>query len=29
LRLLLRPDDELDDAWVAHTTAIIVDGVLA
>jgi AcrR family transcriptional regulator len=29
LRLLLRPDDELGDAWVAHTTAIIVDGVVA
>jgi hypothetical protein len=29
LRLLLRPDDGLDDDWVAHTAAIIVDGVVA
>jgi AcrR family transcriptional regulator len=27
LRLLLRPDDELDDAWVEQTTAILVHGV--
>jgi AcrR family transcriptional regulator len=27
LRLLLRPDDELDDAWVDQTTAILVHGV--
>ncbi|HZQ30550.1 MAG TPA: TetR/AcrR family transcriptional regulator [Mycobacterium sp.] len=29
LRLLLRPDDALDDDWVAQTTAIIVNGVVA
>ncbi|HME76860.1 MAG TPA: TetR/AcrR family transcriptional regulator [Mycobacterium sp.] len=27
LRLLLRPDEELDDAWVDQTTAILVHGV--
>ncbi len=29
LRLLLRPDEELDDAWVDQTTAIVVHGVTA
>ncbi|MEZ0367266.1 TetR/AcrR family transcriptional regulator C-terminal ligand-binding domain-containing protein [Mycobacterium sp. pUA109] len=29
LRLLLRPDEELDDAWVEQTTAIVVRGVMA
>jgi AcrR family transcriptional regulator len=29
LRLLLRPQDDLDDDWVAQTTAIVVHGVLA
>jgi AcrR family transcriptional regulator len=29
LRLLLRPTDPLDDEWVAQTTAIVVDGVVA
>lgn len=29
LRLLLRPADDLDDAWVAQTTAIVVNGVVA
>ena len=27
LRLLLRPDEPLDDAWVDQTTAIVVHGV--
>ena len=27
LRLLLRPREDLDDEWVAQTTAIIVHGV--
>jgi hypothetical protein len=27
LRLLLRPDEQLDDAWVDQTTAILVHGV--
>jgi AcrR family transcriptional regulator len=27
LRLLLRPDEQLDDAWVEQTTAILVHGV--
>lgn len=27
LRLLLRPDEQLDDAWVDQTTAIVVHGV--
>jgi AcrR family transcriptional regulator len=27
LRLLLRPDEQLDDAWVDQTTAILVRGV--
>ena len=27
LRLLLRPDEPLDDAWVGQTTAILVHGV--
>ncbi|BBY07592.1 TetR/AcrR family transcriptional regulator [Mycobacterium noviomagense] len=27
LRLLLRPDEELDDAWVDQTSAIVVHGV--
>jgi len=27
LRLLLRPDEELDEAWVDQTTAIVVHGV--
>ncbi len=27
LRLLLRPDEPLDNAWVAQTTAIVVHGV--
>ena len=27
LRLLLRPDDELDQGWVDQTTAIVVHGV--
>jgi hypothetical protein len=27
LRLLLRPDEELDDAWVEQTSAIVVHGV--
>jgi AcrR family transcriptional regulator len=27
LRMLLRPDEELDDAWVDHTAAIVVHGV--
>ncbi|MCV7260255.1 TetR/AcrR family transcriptional regulator [Mycobacterium shimoidei] len=27
LRLLLRPDEELDDEWVDQTTAIVVHGV--
>jgi AcrR family transcriptional regulator len=27
LRMLLRPDEELDDAWVDQTTAILVHGV--
>jgi AcrR family transcriptional regulator len=27
LRLLLRPDEDLDDAWVDQTTAILVHGV--
>jgi AcrR family transcriptional regulator len=27
LRLLLRPDEELDDTWVDQTTAILVHGV--
>lgn len=27
LRLLLRPDDELDDTWVDQTAAIVVHGV--
>jgi AcrR family transcriptional regulator len=27
LRLLLRPDEELDDAWVEETSAIVVHGV--
>jgi len=27
LRLLLRPDDQLDEAWVDQTTAILVHGV--
>ncbi|MFY2859008.1 TetR/AcrR family transcriptional regulator [Mycobacterium sp. THU-M104] len=27
LRMLLRPEDELDDAWVEQTTAIVVHGV--
>ncbi|ORJ61857.1 TetR/AcrR family transcriptional regulator [Mycobacterium simiae] len=27
LRMLLRPDQKLDDAWVAQTTAILVHGV--
>jgi AcrR family transcriptional regulator len=27
LRLLLRPDERLDDAWVDQTTAIVVHGV--
>jgi AcrR family transcriptional regulator len=29
LRLLLQPTDALDDEWVAQTTAIVVDGVVA
>ncbi|OBI40242.1 TetR family transcriptional regulator [Mycobacterium kyorinense] len=29
LRLLLRPDEDLDDAWVDQTTAIVVHGVIA
>ncbi|GBE65587.1 TetR family transcriptional regulator [Mycobacterium sp. MFM001] len=29
LRLLLRPDEELDDAWVDQTAAILVHGVSA
>jgi hypothetical protein len=28
LRLLLRPDDRLDDTWVDQTTAIVVHGVV-
>jgi Tetracyclin repressor-like, C-terminal domain len=27
LRLLLRPDEQLDDAWVDQTAAIVVHGV--
>jgi AcrR family transcriptional regulator len=27
MRMLLRPDEELDDGWVAQTTAILVHGV--
>jgi hypothetical protein len=27
LRMLLRPDEPLDDAWVERTTAIVVHGV--
>jgi hypothetical protein len=27
LRMLLRPDEPLDDAWVEQTTAIVVHGV--
>lgn len=27
LRMLLRPEEELDDAWVEQTTAIVVHGV--
>ena len=27
LRLLLRPDEDLDDEWVEHTAAIVVHGV--
>lgn len=27
LRMLLRPEEELDDAWVDQTTAIVVHGV--
>jgi AcrR family transcriptional regulator len=27
MRLLLRPDEELDDSWVDQTTAIVVHGV--
>jgi hypothetical protein len=27
LRMLLRPDEKLDDAWVDQTTAIVVHGV--
>jgi hypothetical protein len=27
LRLLLRPDEPLDDAWVDQTSAILVHGV--
>ena len=29
LRLLLRPGEDLDDQWVAQTTAIVVHGVVA
>ena len=29
LRLLLRPGEDLDDEWVAQTTAIVVQGVVA
>jgi len=29
LRVLLRPDDALDERWVDQTTAIVVEGVLA
>jgi AcrR family transcriptional regulator len=29
LRLLLRPDDDLDDDWVDQTTAIVAHGVIA
>ncbi len=29
LRLLLRPGEQLDDEWVAQTTAIVVQGVVA
>jgi AcrR family transcriptional regulator len=29
MRLLLRPAEVLDDDWVAQTTAIVVDGVVA
>ncbi|MDT5008876.1 MAG: hypothetical protein QOH57_493 [Mycobacterium sp.] len=29
LRLLLRPDEDLDDDWAAQTTAIIISGVVA
>ncbi|OHV04930.1 TetR/AcrR family transcriptional regulator [Mycobacterium talmoniae] len=29
LRLLVRPDEELDDTWVEQTTAIVVRGVMA
>ena len=29
LRLLLWPDEELDDDWVDQTTAIVVHGVIA
>lgn len=29
LRMLLRPDEELDDGWVAQTSAIVVHGVMA
>lgn len=28
LRMLLRPDEKLDDAWVDQTTAIVVHGVV-
>jgi hypothetical protein len=27
LRMLLRPDEKLDDAWVQQTSAIVVHGV--
>jgi hypothetical protein len=29
LRLLLAPGDELDDAWVEQTAAIVIRGVVA
>lgn len=29
LRMLLRPDEELDDGWVQQTSAIVVHGVMA
>jgi hypothetical protein len=29
LRLLLRPDKDLDDEWVDQTTAIVADGVIS
>jgi AcrR family transcriptional regulator len=29
MRMLLRPDEELDDTWVDQTAAIVINGVLA